>query len=212
MLEKGSGFEKNLCALTRARPILHLRRALLRQKVKHGMMKRTTLWLLVLVLAIGCRKDNRERLFELFYPNFQFVVQAGGSPVLPVSAVLRGVNTNIATYLLETGLDTSQISAISPFSARLVSLDGFRYDFLDFISVRICADEDQPCREADEVFYIDRLQWERPGERVELLPGLRNVRRDLLREKFRLEVVMKYAFSPPTSVQSRFDMTFQALR
>jgi hypothetical protein len=38
------------------------------------------------------------------------------------------------------------------------------------------------------------------------------VRRDLLREKFRLEVVMKYAFSPPTSVQSRFDMTFQALR
>lgn len=175
-------------------------------------MKKATLWILVIALAAGCRKDNRERLFELFYPNFQFTVQAGGSPVLPVSAVLRGVSTNISFYLGESGLDTSQITAISPISARLTSLDGFRYDFMDFISVRICPDNNEPCRDADEVFYIDRLQWDRPGERIDLIPGLRNVRRDLIRDKFRLEVVMKYAFSPPTPVETRFDMTFQALR
>lgn len=176
-------------------------------------MKKSILWISMLaLLALSCRKDKRERLFEMFYPNFQFTIQAGASPVLPVSAVLRGVNTNIGFYLGENQLDTTQITAISPISARLNSINGFGYGFMDFISVRICPDTDEPCIDADEVFYIDRLQFDRPGERIDLLPGLRNARRDLIREKFRLEVVMKFAYSPPTDVETRFDMTFQALR
>ncbi|MCB0568504.1 MAG: hypothetical protein KDC66_02015 [Phaeodactylibacter sp.] len=176
------------------------------------MMKRAILWLIVLALAAGCRKDRRERLFEMFFPNFQFTIRAGESPVLPVSAVLRGVNTNIDFYLSENQLDTTQITAISPISARLDAVNGFDYRFMDFVSVRICPDTDEPCVDADEVFYIDRLQYDRPGDHIDLLPGLRNVRRDLIRKKFRLEVVMKFAYSPPSDVDTRFDMTFQALR
>ncbi|HQU58430.1 MAG: hypothetical protein KDD02_15295 [Phaeodactylibacter sp.] len=175
-------------------------------------MKKAIFWILILALVAGCRKDNRERLFEMFYPNFQFTIQAGSSPVLPVSAVLRGVNTNIDFYLSENQLDTTQITAISAISARLTSLNGFKYDFMDFISVRICPDTDEPCIDADEVFYIDRLQFDRPGERIDLLPGLRNIRRDLIRQKYRLEVLMKFAYTPPMEVETRFDMTFQALR
>ncbi len=175
-------------------------------------MNKIVLWMILIVLIASCRKDNRERLFELFYPNFQFTIDAGASSVLPVSAVKTGVNTNIDFYLDENNVDTALITAISPISARLTSINGFDYDFMDFISVRICEDTEAPCREADEVFYIDRLQLDRPGERIELLPGLRNVRRDLLRERYRLEVVMKYFYPPPTDVETRFDMTFQALR
>ncbi|MCB0585625.1 MAG: hypothetical protein KDD06_09935, partial [Phaeodactylibacter sp.] len=78
--------------------------------------------------------------------------------------------------------------------------------------IRLCPDTDTPCREADEVFYIDRLQIDRPGSRIDLLPGLRNVRRDLIRQKYRLEVLFFLAFPPSLNYDTRLDMTFRALQ
>ncbi|MCB0561840.1 MAG: hypothetical protein H6573_14230 [Lewinellaceae bacterium] len=175
-------------------------------------MKKIWIGFFAIVLAAACTKDKREPLFDLFYPNSELLISAGQSPTLPFALAKRGINTNIGFYLQENNVDTAMITEIAPISARLTSIDGFNYDFVDRVSIRLCPDTEAPCIEADEVFYIDRLQIDRPGSRIELLPGLRNVRRDLIREKFRLEVVFFLAFTPSLNYDTRLDMTFRALQ
>ena len=158
----------------------------------------------------ACRQDNRDPLFDMFFPNLQFTVQAGENPTLPGSYTKRMISTNIDTYLIDFNTDTTAISEISPLSASLVSINGNDYNFLHEISVRICPDSSEPCQPADEVFYIDRLQEFREDEVIELLPGLRDVREELIGEAIRLEVVMFFAFSPPLNYETQFSMTFRA--
>jgi hypothetical protein len=175
-------------------------------------MRKIYLASLLILLIASCRQDNRERIFELFYPNFRFTIPAGQSPVFPFPLGIRGVDSNIAFYLTENSTDTSLISEIGALAANISSLDGLDYDFLNSISVRICDDTDEPCRDADEVFYIDRLQLDRPGDNIRLIPGLRNARRHLVQDKFRLEVVFFMAFSPAFNFETQLDMTFGAFR
>ncbi|MCB0598022.1 MAG: hypothetical protein H6557_22140 [Lewinellaceae bacterium] len=175
-------------------------------------MKKLWIALLAVVIGAACTKDKREPLFDMFYPNFELLIPAGQSFTLPFPLAKRGINTNIDFYLQENNIDTAMITEIAPISARLTSIDGFNYDFLDRISIRLCPDTEVPCTEGDEVFYIDRLQFDRPGSRIDLLPGLRNVRRDLIREKYRLELVFFLAFTPSRNYDTRLDMTFRALR
>jgi len=158
----------------------------------------------------ACRRDNREPLFDMFYPNFQFTVQAGENPILPGSYTLTGVATRINTYLGDFNTDTTNIAEINALEATLTSLDGQDYNFLQGISVRICPDTAEPCMPADEVFYLDDLQRFPEDDRIELIPGLRNVRRVLIQERFRLEVVMFFAFSPQLNYRSQLDMRFRA--
>jgi hypothetical protein len=175
-------------------------------------MKKIYLPLILLLLIGSCRKDNRERIFELFYPNFRFTIPAGQSPVLPYPLGIRGVNTNIDFYLAENSTDTAVITEMNALSATLTSVDGLDYNFLDRISIRICEDSEEPCRDADEVFYIDRLQIDRPGDRIRLLPGLRNVRDELISDEYRLEVIFYLAFAPAFNYETQLDMTFGAFR
>lgn len=175
-------------------------------------MKYSLLTLFVLLLLFTCRRDDRERLFELFYPNFQFTIPAGQSPVLPYAIGIRGVDSSIDFYLSENSTDTTVVEEISPLSAFIRSVDGLDYNFLNSISVRICEDSDEPCRDADEVFYIDRLQQDRPDDRIRLLPGLRNARRHLIEQEYRLEVVFFMAFAPAFNYESTMDLTFGAFR
>jgi len=175
-------------------------------------MKNIYLPIVLILIVAACRNDNRERLFEMFYPNFNFTIPAGQSPILPYPLGIRGVNSNIDFYLTENSTDTALIGEISALSATLTSVDGIDYDFLHSVSIRICADTDEPCSDADEVFYIDRLQIDRPGERIRLLPGLRNVRDELIAQEYRLEVVFFLAFAPAFDYETRLDMSFGAFK
>jgi hypothetical protein len=175
-------------------------------------MNKVFILILSCMLLFACRNDNRERLFELFYPNFQFTIPAGQSAFLPFPLGIRGVDTNIAFYLAENNIDTTMIKEMSALTARLSSVDGLNYNFLNEISIRICPDRPDPCRDADEVFYIDRLQIDRPGDDIQFLPGLRNVRDELLAEEYRLEIVFFMAFAPAFDYDSQLDMTFGAFR
>lgn len=171
-------------------------------------MKNILLPLTVLLIFASCRKDNRQRSFELFYPGFELLIPAGQSPVLPYPLGIRGVNTNIDFYLSENNTDTALIGEIQAFSATLTSLDGLEYNFLRSVSVRICPDSDEACTPADEVFYKENLQVERPGDRITLFPGLRNVKDELTAEEYRLEIVFFLAFPPAFNYDTRLDMTF----
>jgi hypothetical protein len=164
-----------------------------------------------ILLAAACGKDQRERLFEMFFPNIDFEIPAGLSATLPRVFVLEELPTNIAFYLREHGTDTSVISAISPARARLFTLDNLDYSFVEEISVRICPTTVPECTLADEVFYIDDL-FGRAGRDIRLLPSLRNAKQVLSRNQFKLEVVFFFRFTTPYSVNSRLEMSFEAVR
>lgn len=165
------------------------------------------------LLIAGCRKDNGERVFEMFYPNITFDIPAGLNASFQQVFEIPLVPTNIDVYLAENGTDTSLIRAISPFSARLTSLEGsaFDYDFVEAISVRICDPARPNCFDGEEVFYIDNLRG-RGGQDIRLLPGLRNAKRDLARSHFRLEVVFVFTNTTPYSIRSRLQMSFEAVK
>lgn len=160
---------------------------------------------------MACSRDNGERVFEMLYPNFQFTLPVGLIANTAWAYELRNVSSNLNAYLRENQTDTSVITAINAYSARLTSLDGLDYKFVEEVSVRICSNDKSQCTMADEVFYIDDLRG-RAGESINLLPTLRNVEKLLSQERFRLEVVFFFRNTTPYSVDSKLDMSFEAVR
>jgi hypothetical protein len=166
----------------------------------------------LILIAVGCPKDNRIRLFEMFYPNIVFELPAGLSAAFPRVFEVPVIATNFEAFLRNAAIDKELINGITPYSARISSLDpGLRYDFLREVSIRICATGTAPCTPADEVFYIDRLQ-RREDDRIDLLPTLRNVKGLLSGQAFKLEVVFFLDVTSPYNVESKLDIFFEAIK
>lgn len=166
----------------------------------------------LVIMTIGCTKDNRIRLFEMFYPNIVFELPAGLSATFPRVYEIPAIATNFQAFLNNSGLNKDLIAGITPYSARISALDpGLRYDFLREISIRICAIGNNPCTPADEVFYLDRIQ-RREDDRIDLLPTLRNVKPLLSGDGFKLEVVFFLESTSPYSIESKLDLFFEAIR
>lgn len=174
-------------------------------------MRRLFYFLFLLVFITSCRQDSGERLFEMVYSNFTFTLPAGSSTFSTLVKPFPNVPTNISFYLNENGLDIEEITAITPFSARIVSLDGNRYDALSEASIRICNAGLDDCTFADEVFFIDNL-FNRTGETINLLPGGRNAKRHLELNTMRIEVIFRFANINPVSIDSRLEIVFEAIR
>ncbi len=175
-------------------------------------MKKIYLYFFAIILFIGCRQDRRERIFEMVYPNILFDLPAGLSNAVPWALEQQSLATNIDFFLNNNNADTAQFEGILPVSARITSLDsGFGYQFIEEVSIRICKEGRALCTPADEVFYIDELRG-RAGQSIDMLPSLRNAKRDLTRDRYRLEVVFFLRLSSPYSVSSRLDMSFEAVR
>ena len=175
-------------------------------------MKRSAIVIITLFMISACQKGERERLFEMVYPPVDFVIPAGLSASLPRVFEKDDLPSNIGFYLSERELSAEAIRSLDPFRARIVSLDnGFDYNFVEEISVRICPARSQQCSPAEEAFYIDDLRA-RAGEQIELLPTLRNQKNVLTDDRFRLEIIFFLNSTSPFSVRSRFEMSFEAVR
>ncbi len=174
------------------------------------MIRRVSCLILSVFLLFGCTKDNQARLFDMVFPDIRFTIPAGLNSFLPRVFEVPVVNTNIDFYLDENNILEDQIQAVRPFSARISALDNFDYDFVREISIRVCPVGNSPCTPADEVFYIDNIQ-RRAGDRVDLLPTLRNAKPMLTEDVFKLEVLFLFDTTTPYSVDSRLDMTFEAV-
>lgn len=168
---------------------------------------------LALSLLLGCHRDVRERIFDMRYPNIPFTIPAGLSPgIAPRTLVLDDFPSNLRYYLETYKTDTSAIGAIQPFSASIITLDGSNLDFISEISLRICTQGSASCARSDEVFYIDRLQFERVGNQIRLLPTLINAKRLLSKERFKLELWFYLYQVSPISIPCRLEMEFEAVR
>jgi len=167
--------------------------------------------LMLVLLWAGCRKDSRERLFEMVYPNFTFEIPPGFAPTRALVFEFDDINTNFATYLQQSNTDPALIYAINPTYARITSLDDQSLFFVEQISVRFCTNNGEECSFADEVFYIDDLRG-RADEVVDLLPSLRNVKTLMSGQDFRMEIVFFLNDFTPYSNFCRLDMTFEAVK
>lgn len=165
----------------------------------------------IILLSIACSRDRRERFFEILYPNFQFDLPAGLSTSTAWGFELRNVASNFDAYLKDYNTDTIQVAGVLPFSARITSLDGNDYRFVEEVSVRICEEGNKPCTDAYEVFYIDDLRG-RADESIRLQPTSRNVEKLLSQGRFRLDVVFFFRNTTPYAVESKLDMGFEAVK
>ncbi|MBV6427620.1 MAG: hypothetical protein KIPDCIKN_02142 [Haliscomenobacter sp.] len=176
-----------------------------------------SLWLAAAAIGflvlVSCQKDQRERIFEMDYPNIPFSIPAGLSPgPIPRALVLDNFSSNLRYYLTTYSTDTSAIGAILPLSANIRSLDDTDLDFIQEVSVRICPQGSGACTPADEVFYINDLQRNRIGSQIRLLPTLVNAKRNLSKERFKLEIWFYLYDLSPYAIPCRLDMRFEAVR
>ncbi len=168
---------------------------------------------MVFFALASCQKDQRERIFEMDYPNIPFSIPAGLSPgPVPRALVLDDFSSNLRYYLTTYNTDTSAIGAILPLSANIRALDDTDLDFIQEVSVRICPQGSNSCTPADEVFYINDLQRNRIGSQIRLLPTLVNAKRNLSKERFKLEIWFYLYDLSPYSIPCRLDMRFEAVR
>jgi len=175
-------------------------------------MKNYFFFTLILFLVIACARDSRERIFEINYPNILFNLPAGLSSNIAWGYSRSDIPTNFRNIVKANNSDTAVIAGVYPFAARISSLDGFDYDFVEQVSILMCSNEKNQCSLiSDEVFYIDNLRG-RAREVIELLPTERNIEKLLTEEQYRLEIVFYFRNSTPYLVESRLDLLFEAVK
>ncbi|MCB0634239.1 MAG: hypothetical protein R2824_25755 [Saprospiraceae bacterium] len=163
-----------------------------------------------LILSVACRKDRRERIFEMTYPNFEFQFPAGLSQFQARVFAFSSVTTDIDNYLQQFSTDTSAIAAISPLYANIYNDNNLDFDYLEEVSVRVCP-VGQECTAFDEAFYLDNLR-NRSLSRLQLLPTLRNLKPVLTGKNYRLEIVFFLSEISPFTLDCRLEMGFEAVR
>lgn len=169
----------------------------------------------IIGLLAACRGDNREVLFDLIYPNIVFTIPAGLSAgAVPQVLEFDNFESRIDDYLREYNADIETIDAIRPAQATMTAIDNDGdYAFLGGISIRVCPRNTESCREAEEVFYLEgRDLYRRAGSTVDLLPTLINAKRQLKEERVKLEIWLFLNEVSPTSIRTRLDLQFQAVR
>ena len=174
-------------------------------------MKKFGFLIAIILMTLSCREDSGEFIFEMPFQNLEFELPAGLSTF---SAYVQEfeLDSNIDFFLASNSTDTTSIKAFNPAFARIQALDnGVDFEYIREISIRICPIGDDPCTLVDEVFFIDSFT---PlfGDRIDLLPSLRNARRDLIQDKFKMEIVFQLNFISPYSVLNRLDLRFDAVR
>lgn len=174
-------------------------------------MQKFGFFIAILMVTLSCREDSGEFIFEMPFQGIEFDLPAGLSTFSSYVYEVE-LDSNIDFFLTSNSTDTSSIEAFNPSFGRIQALDnGVDFEYIREVSVRICPLGDEPCTLVDEVFFIDSFT---PlfGDRIDLLPSLRNARRDLIQDRFKLEVVFVLNFISPYSVRNRLDLRFEAVR
>lgn len=178
-------------------------------------MRKIVPFFLLILLFTTCKKDKRERLFEIQIPNITFDIPAGLSGVLPRVFELDNLTTGTIALAKNANVDTALITEIRPVAATLSSIQGNGdYSFLREVAIRVCRSKSQQCFSTDEAFNIVYNDDRRIGSRINLNPSLPNLRRTLIRDRFKLEILfyVKSGAVSPTAISTRLDMVFEAVK
>ncbi len=170
---------------------------------------------LAIFLLFACKEDDLDFAFRMEYINQRFEIPAGINPIESHFFLQADIPSNKATFF--GNFSEEDITEVSPLGARLTSLEGtnINYGFISEVSIRICTDEIfsqqdivQKC--AREIFFREDIPLN-TGDEIDLLPNGLNVKEFLTRDDFSVVVVLRRLRDfPPTSINTRLDMEFQA--
>lgn len=178
-------------------------------------MRKIGLFALLPLIFVTCKRDERERLFEILVPNITFEIPAGLSGGLPRVFALDNISSSVLALAKNAGVDTSTITEIRARAATLQAYNtNANYDFLREIVIRVCRSNAAECRATDEAFNMVYFDERRVGGRINMNPSLPNLRRTLLRDRYKLEILfyLKPGAVSPTAIPTRLDMVFEAVR
>lgn len=178
-------------------------------------MRKILLFIPLIFLLFTCRRDKRERLFEILVPNITFEIPAGLSGGLPRVFELDNISSSVVAQAKSAGIDTATIVEIRPRAATLQAILGNAdYSFIREVVIRVCRSGSAQCFATDEAFNMVYFDERRVGSRINMNPSLPNLRRTLIRERYKLEILF-YLWPgavSPTAIPTRLDMVFEAVR
>lgn len=184
-------------------------------RIHLSAMRKICLFILLPFVLATCKKDDRERLFEILVPNITFEIPAGLSGGLPRVFELNNLSSSVVALAKNAGIDTATIVEIRPRSATLQAIQGNAdYSFLNQVVIRVCRSGSNICYATDEAFSIEYFDERKIGSRINLNPSLPNLRRTLIRERYKLEILfyLKPGAVSPTAIPTRLDMIFEAVK
>lgn len=170
---------------------------------------------LAIFFLFACNGDELDFAFQMEYPNQVFEIPAGLNPFESHFFLQSDIATNKDFFF--NNFTNEDITEISPVFARITALEGIdiNYGFLEEVSVRICSETvysqaDVVAKCTREIFYRDEIPLNSRNE-LELIPNGLNVKDLLTRDNFGVVVVLRRLRDfPPTSVNTRLEMGFQA--
>ncbi len=180
-------------------------------------MKKITVSIFVfytIIAAFGCRKNQKEVLFTMTYPELQFEIPPGisGSQALVFS--FPSVKTNIDNFLSQNNTTLDEIGSIQPIRARIESTNGRSLYFIQKAEIRICSIDSLQCEPLfDQAFQVDGLNGS-ASTFFDLIPGIKE-RTDLLTsDRFKMEIILQQNIGDvtPYSVNCKASVSFEALK
>jgi len=168
----------------------------------------------IVLFSSACRKEQRDVLFEMTYPNLEFEVIPGisGSQALVFS--YPAIDTKINSFLTQNNATLEDIGSIQPLRARIETTDGRSLYFLQRAEIRVCNTDSSDCQPLfDQAFDASDLNGS-VSTSLDLIPGLK-ARTDLLTsDYFKLEIILYLNIGTvtPYNVKGRANVTFAALK
>jgi len=160
------------------------------------------------VLGLSCNKDDDEILFIIPFPNLDFEIQAGMNPLDTWYFNIDQVPTNGLALLEANNIDTASIKSLVPNTAGLTSVFGDAdFDFVYEIAVYLCEEGNHQAKCGKEIFYRYPLP-NKPGNYVDLIPNLVEVKDLILREKVNVQIMLRFETSPQQLTESRLELDF----
>lgn len=174
-------------------------------------MKNLFILLFTMVLLSSCKKEDPP-LFTIPVTNLKFEVDPAMSPFNSFDIPINNVNFNSLNLLDGQGIDTADIKAIVPYSARLyLPFADNDLDFLKEVAIRLCFPGDNGSFCGQEAFWYDESEEQRKdADHLLFGSNVNDLREYVLTENINIQVVLDEMWRPPGGTFNIFlDLEFE---
>ena len=157
-------------------------------------------------MLLSCDDNQNQRSFEMLY--FQDFTVTAGLNTIETHVFEYDITTNFQNYLTEYDITIDDIETIVPSLIIMSNVNGNQtYDILS--RARLFTAKTDGTHEFETAFsdpVPNDTQYD-----LQLLPTLVQVKDVLSEDKFKIRMKLNFKAVPPQSIDTRLNMTFQAV-
>lgn len=156
------------------------------------VMKKSALFIFVLLLFFGCKKVTEPPSARIVVGNLKFSIDPSVQPPFTYYLPINSVSLGAFAQLDAAGIDTANIKNILPGRATLTALFGNgNLDFIEAVSVRLCLLGNNVENCGQEVFYRDPTPFD-VGAELELGgSAVNDIREYVLQKQINVQVKLE---------------------